>query len=394
MKNNNGAVMNESKAMWKSQPTRVFYHKPEIVKGANTTVGTDWGAFFGSHSANHGKLQEYSGHYEVTTSYFRVIPEVVGLKVPAPRHVQIWKFVIVNGQFVMFAERQSNAHEYLPILMGQPNEDGLDYQTKGMGEQLLPVQNLSTKLYGARISSLQRSISDRGLYDPSRVSETNINSKNPSAKIPVRPSAYGKPVSDAYHSIPFDDRMGATLMQDIRAVHEYGSEIAHINKSQRGQFQKGNKTLEEYNDVMANADATQQTLAIMIENQVMMPMKRIIKLNILQYQRPTDNVNPETGEPITVDPVALRKASLEFKLADGILPKDKIISGQTLDMAFQTMAQMPQLNATYDIGAIFAYLMNVRGAKLNQFRREAPILTNPDGTPAPPPPVEGQPPQQ
>ena len=395
LKTNGGVVMNETLSMWKSSPTQVWFHKPEIVPDpTDGQKGTDWNMFFGTDPTVQGKTADYSGHYEVTTCSYRIIPEIVGISVPAAKHVQIWKFVIVNGQYLIHAERQTNAHDYLPVLMGQPNEDGLDYQTKGMGEQLLPVQNLSTKLYKARIASLQRSISDRGLYDPSRVSEANINSKIPSAKIPVRPSAYGKPVGDAYHQIPYDDRSGASLMQDIRQVQEYGSEIAHINKSQKGQFQKGNKTLEEYSDVMANADSTQQTLAIMIENQVMVPLKRIVKLNVLQYQQNTSNVNPTTGEPVEVDPTLLRKTALEFKIADGILPKDKIINGQTLEIAFQTMTQMPALNATYDVGGMFAYLMNTRGANLDQFKRAEPQAINPDGTPAAPqlpPPTEGQP---
>lgn len=393
LKTNNGVVMNEHHNMWKSTPLQSWYYEPEIVpNAANSSSAQDWNNFWGTNPSTQGNT-DFSGHYEITRCYFRIIPEVLGINVPASSHVQIWKFIIVNGQYLLHAERQSNAHDYLPILMGQPNEDGLKYQTKGKGEQLLPVQNLSSKMYKARIASLQRAISDRGLYDPSRVSESNINSKNASAKIPVRPSAYGRPLSEAYYQIPFDDRNGAALMQDIRQVHEYGSEIANINRAQRGQFQKGNRTLAEYDDVMSNAESTQQTLAIMIENQVWVPMKRIIKLNILQYQKQGEAVNPSTGEPIKIDPTELRKSALEFKIADGILPKDKLINGQTLEMAFQTMAQLPDLNQEYDVGGMFVYLMNTRGAKLDQFKRPPqPQLPTPEGEGTPQPQPTGQPP--
>lgn len=47
------------------------------------------------------------------------------MKVPAPNTPQVWKFVYVNHSVLIYAERQTNAHGYLPMLFGQL-EDGLD----------------------------------------------------------------------------------------------------------------------------------------------------------------------------------------------------------------------------------------------------------------------------
>ena len=68
------------------------------------------------------------------------------------------------------------------------------------------------------IAARRRAISDRGLYDPSRVGEEQINSDNPSAKIPVRPAAYGKPLSEAYYAIPFRDDQSGVIMQEMGSV--------------------------------------------------------------------------------------------------------------------------------------------------------------------------------
>jgi len=89
------------------------------------------------------------------------------------------------------AERLSNAHDYIPIIFGQPFEMDLQFQTKSFAQNALPFQQYQTALWNASTASKRRAVMDRGLYDPSRVSETVINSPNPSAKMPVRPAAYG-----------------------------------------------------------------------------------------------------------------------------------------------------------------------------------------------------------
>ena len=44
---------------------------------------------------------------------------------PKPNTPQIIKIVIVNGETLVLAERMTSAYDYLPILFGQPQEDGL-----------------------------------------------------------------------------------------------------------------------------------------------------------------------------------------------------------------------------------------------------------------------------
>ena len=72
----------------------------------------------------------YTNSYSVTKIYARIIPNDFGLSVPERNTPQVWKFVVVNGQVVLTAERLTNVHNFLPIFFGQPLEDGLDYQTK------------------------------------------------------------------------------------------------------------------------------------------------------------------------------------------------------------------------------------------------------------------------
>jgi hypothetical protein len=308
-------------------------------------------------------------NYEVVTYYRRIIPSMFKItSVPDKDAIQIWKFIEVNG-IVIFAERKSNAHNTIPTIFTQPLEDSLGLQNKGLGENLLNFQNLSGAMFRARMADLARLISDRGIFDPTMISAKDINSTNPAAKIPVRPAAYGKDVRTAYHPIPYDGRAATSLYQDIGFVMDRGSDAAHINKAQRGQFTKGNRTAEEFNDVMDNADATQQTMAMMIEAQAMTPLKMIIKVNTLQYQAATNLPNPNTKQVVEVNPADLRKAVIEFKVADGLVSKERLLSTQAQTEFFQIMAQIPEGNQEYDLIGMIANVMETKGARISQFRR-------------------------
>jgi len=369
---NGGVLMNNTTELWKTSPMHNWYHIPRIRENAlDTGKSGDWVSFFSTGSAPMSL--DSSRKYEWVTYIRRIIPSMFGFP-PGPGRdtVQIWKFYELNGVLV-YAERKSNAHNYLPVIIGQPNEDMLGTQSKGMGEFLWNFQRLSSTMMKARLSSLQRALADRGLYDPSRIAKKDINSPNPSAKIPVRPGAYGTGLGDAYYPIPYDDRNAQNLYGDIGQVMGWAADAAHVNRSNRGQFTKGNRTLQEYNDVMDNADSHQQATALLLENQVFVPLKHIVKVNILQYQNPTSLIDPNTAEPVDIDPVQLRQAILDFKLADGLLSKDKILGVTQTIEAFQILLQSPEANQQYDLTAGLVDSLEARGARIKIYPRAQPL---------------------
>jgi hypothetical protein len=347
------------------------YYIPPINQDAlinlNIRNSTDWMAW-ASASQSNSKIQ-YKNVYEVTTLYARIIPADFGMRVPAPNTPQVWKFIYVNHQILIYAERQTNAHGRLPILFGQPLEDGLSYQTKSYAQNVEPIQQVSSALLNSTIAARRRAISDRGLYDPSRVSEAQINSDNPSAKIPVRPAAYGKPLSEAYYPIPFRDDQSGTIMQEMGTIIKMAEIITGQNPARQGQFVKGNKTQTEYSDVMNNSNGRDQLQSILYEVQVFTPLKEILKLNILQYQGPTSVYYKETGQQINVDPVKLRQAIINFKMSDGLTPASKLINADSFQTALQVIGSSPQIGSGYNLAPMFSYLMKTQGALIGDFEK-------------------------
>lgn len=329
---------------------------------------TNWLAWAGMESQGDGKIQ-YHNMYEVTVLYGRVIPSDFDLKVPSRNTPQVWKFIIINHQVLIYAERLTNAHGYIPILFSQPNEDGLTYQTKSLATNVAPIQQVTSALMNSVIAASRRAIADRGLYDPSRVTEANINSANPSAKIPVRPAAYGKPLNEAYYPIPFRDDQSQFAMQKIGFMTNYANTISGQNPVKQGQFVKGNKTQHEFEDVMSHANGRDQMTSMLYEAQLFTPMKEIIKSNTLQYQGGVSYFSPSRNQQVEIDPVELRKAIMSFKVSDGLTPTDKLINSDTLMVAMQTIGQSEQIGAGYNLAQLFSYLMKTQNADITQFEK-------------------------
>jgi len=331
--------------------------------------GMDWEAWV-TASKSEVKI-DYKNMYEVSTIYARIIPSDFNIRVPYAGTPQVWKFIIVNHNVIVYSERQTNAHGLIPILFSQPNADGLGHQTKSLAENVAPFQSIASAMWNSVIAARRRAISDRGIYDPSKIDAKHINSDNPAAKIPVRPSAYGKPVSDSYYAIPFRDDQSGILMQESQSVIQMANLVSGQNQVRQGQFVKGNKTRQEFDTVMGNANGRDQSTSMLYESQLFTPLKEIIKLNILQYQGGTSIYNREQNKVIEIDPIKLRKAITAFKMADGLLPTDKLINGDTLRQALQAISTSPQLNADYNVGQAFSYLMKTQGADLRPFEKSA-----------------------
>ena len=113
--------------------------------------------------------------------------------------------IVVNNEVLILAERQTNAHNFLPILVGQPLEDGLGYQTKSFAQNISPYQDIGSSLVNASMYARRRAVFDRMAYDPSRVNAADINKADPVARIAMRPAAYGKNPADAFFQFPFRD---------------------------------------------------------------------------------------------------------------------------------------------------------------------------------------------
>jgi hypothetical protein len=366
---NDNEVFNIKEAIASVGGESIYRQHPQIseyVSSRKPTSGMDWGRYItGASSKDSGIGTDNS---ELFTLYARIIPKDFGMVVPMENTPQIWKFLYVNQQVLVQAKRIISAYDYLPILFGQPIEDGLGYQTQSIAEANIPFQEAAKTLFNIRFNSARRAVSDRALYDPDLISQSDVNAPVPAAKIPVKTNRLdsGRRIVDAYHPIPFDPRGTDTAIQDGMMIVNFGKELSGLNSPMQGQFQKGNKSVQEWNDTMGGADARLRMPALTLEYQVFYPLKEIIKLNIFQYGQDAILTSQKSGESVEVSIANLKKKVLAFRIADGYTPKSKLASTDAITMLMQMATQSPVLQesmgpAMPQVFGHLAQLLGVRG---------------------------------
>jgi hypothetical protein len=187
--------------------------------------------------------------------------------------------------------------------------------------------------------------------------------------MPVRPAAYGKPLSEAVYHFPFNDDQSGQAMQQIQSVIGLANVTAGQNQAQQGQFVKGNKTLKEFESVMQNANGRDQLASILLEHQCFIPIKHILKFNVLQFQGGTTLYNRDKKVDVEIDPVQLRKAVLDFRISDGLIPSSKLLNSETFGVALQVFGSAPQIAAGYNVAPMFSYMMKTQGADIGDFEK-------------------------
>lgn len=376
------------------------YYRPQIVpdapasSGGQGSWGGDWTTYFNSESK---LFKDAAGTVKPTNEYLwscvyaRIIPSMFGItSVPNPDNVHIYRMYKVGGTLVCM-ERMNNVHNYFNIITAQVKEEGLGEQVKSDAALVIPLQNLATKLYDARMTGLAKHTGNKFAYVDGTIDPASLH--HPSKPIVVKPNMLSKDPLQSIKQLPFDDRMGATFHQEIAQVRAQAQEITRLNRAQMGQFQKGNKTASEFNEIMNNADSELRTFGLMFENIVMEPIKTIVKANIAQFQEP-EEITTLMGSKVEVNPLLLSTKTINFKMADGLTRKEAVANLDTLQMAYQNLLGNPPLAAQFDVAGMFVYMMEVMGAKVGQFKLPPP--TQPSGQPQPGAPAAqpGVPPAQ
>lgn len=329
-------------------------------------TGVDWDSWWDPKAGGTRRNPSSGQMYEVFTLYARIMPADFGIAAPSRNTPQIWKFIIVNNEYMVFADRIISAYDYLPILFGSPLEDGMDYQTQSVAEGEIPFQEAANTLFNIRFAAARRSVSDRALYLPDMIKPSDINAATPAPKIPVSISQLSqKKLSDAYHQIPFDMRGTESAIQDAALIVSFSKELHGVNNPRAGNFQKGNKSVQEWNDTMGGSDGRLRLPALTLEHQFFSPLKSIIALNLFQYGENAVVVSQVTGNSLDIKIDELRAEVLSFKIADGLTPKSKLASTEVLLAGMNMISQSVPLQQAYGghLPGMFAHFMSLAGVK-------------------------------
>lgn len=313
------------------------------------------------------------GNYQLTTYYCRAMPEWLGL--PAKKYasyngsdsgqIPVWKMYILDHTYLMAVEPVVESHGYLPLMAGQVQVDTAG-DSLTYSESLAPVQVFSAKLNIARIAAMRRALSDRGLYDKSLIESDDINNRSPTAQIPVNGHSMrelGKGIRDAYLHLPFDSSGIAQLMGGIGEVDDFASRISGNNPQMQGAHLPGNRTAGEAQRVNMMGEGRFRVYSILFQQTFMLPFKIQLRSNLSDSTQELTYYDPSTGRKQSVSQAEYAEYEPDFVLADGMMPSTKMISPDMLSSLLTAVIQIPQLQATKDVGAMVDLLARAGGVE-------------------------------
>lgn len=361
-------VTNNIKSIFNSKFKSELFYVPKIRRDGNSG-SFNWDKWFGFGDPGLATvtLENSVGVYEVTTLYARLIPREWKINVPSPKQPQIFKLLYVNG-ILMYLEPMMQNYPTLPIVIGQLTK-GAD--KKSFVEFIMDLQDMSTSMLRGTMDSMRRQVADRALYDPTRIRKQDIDSANPVAKIPVRANTYQQDIRTAFQHIPYEDRFVSLFQQNLGAIQALADSTTGQNRGAQGQFQRGNKTMEEFQTIMSRGESRMLLGAHRLEDTFFKAVKDILLTNYLLFAtngQAEDFQKP--GQVVEIDPKILREEKPKFKVASGLTPAAKLGNVNAKIQAINMMAMDPILRIEYNIGKMIEDVVQISGfSDLGSFKR-------------------------
>lgn len=359
-------VKHNVKAAFGSACAEGLHYKPIVRNSAGRLADPDdWRSYWGNApSIDPGQS---GGRYEVVTMYTRIIPREYALEVPNAGQLKVMKLIYVNN-VLLYMEPIHTPHEFLPMVWGQFYRGGWD--KKSFSEYVLDLQDTATSMIRGTMNSMRRAVSDRGIYDPTRVRKADIDSTNPVAKIPVTSNAYNSDIRTAYYPIPYEDRASANFRTNFGLIMSLADQTTGQNQAAQGSFIKGNKTRDEFDTIMTNSAARMQLGNLELYSSLIAPTQQIILTNYLLYAENGQIEDGATNQTVEVDVVKMRENVPAFKMASGILPSTKIASTDIKLQALNLFTVNQELAIEYDAAGIAISILQDEGfPNLTQFKR-------------------------
>lgn len=387
-----------------------YFSPPDVsdyISTKHADTQTDWLDWLGILNTYDKRALLDDDSYFKTVLYVRIIPQE--FKIGKSKTPEIWKLTVVNNEWIISLQQIITPFNNLPIMFSDIREDGLGWQTKSPGENIIPYEDVATELLNTRLNGSRRALADRAIFDPNYIDSNQVNSKVPAAKIPLKQDlrnlgdGISKPMNQIYYPIPFEGQGVVNSLTDLNTVMEIKDQVNGQNFTSRGARQKGNRTAAEFNSIEATTEGKTLPYAIRLEQQIFTPLKLLIKTYILLSQSVAGKeevvVDPYTEQDRTINIASMRSKMIDFRITDGLFDKQNFENPEVLITAIQTISTSEQFMQEYDVGKVLADFLHIFNVDVNKYRRTppnaaqppAPVLPGPGTTgPAQPPGGQGQ----
>ena len=314
---------------------------------------------------------------ELTTITARIVPQDYGLSDAPERQLEIWRFKVLNGHWIVSASPLLTTHGMLPIGVTAPASANGTLESKSLSEKLIPYQDLMSNIYNLYVKEMRKKVNN-GLvfYDPKRVKLNEMRDPT-SGFIPVSipedtDTATDRTVGSAVHKFsdapPFNN-----TVNDVNQVNDMMQAV--LPTDQLASMSGLDRAVNHQSKTVASA-AARRTFreARIISDQAIAPIMFTLTMNVTAFQ-PAIKLIDDSGNTVEVNPETFKDADLKISVSDGLRGIDNIAIADRVSEMVRYALQSRRTQENIDVLKLMEYLMKLEGASfdIKSFRYDSPI---------------------
>lgn len=312
---------------------------------------------------------------EVLRITARIVPSDFGLS--ESRQVEVWKFEVLNGMWIVRAEQQITGHGVLPLGLCAPTLDMGELNSKSLAEKLVPFQDWISNMFNLHLKKLRKNVNNGlTLYDPKRVKLNEMDDPS-SGFVPVSvpedvDTADGRAVTTAVHRIP-DQPTNGDGINELGIVEKMMQGI--MPTAQLESVAGLQRAVDHQSRTVASA-AGRRTfhIARQISDLALTPGMYAMTMNIISHQQAISLPGPQ-GEMIQINPEVFADADIKLAISDGLRGVDNVSIANRVENMIRYALQSRRVQTEVNVLEMIAYLLQLEGANfsIEQFRYDSPL---------------------
>jgi hypothetical protein len=381
---NRGQYFNAKRVMDKGETKSAckYYRSPptEAMVQQNESGTSDW---YTSLAGVAGE-QENSG-YELVELTIRLVPKMFELG--ESTDYQLYRITILNAEAVIEATPLNNVHGHVPYYVGFHNDDLMARGQKSPAEILQPLQTLASHIMNIHIQSTRKRLFGLTIYNKKIVDFASLPEGEVCGFVPANPPGNEYDLRKAIYrdeqTADTENTMG-NLESIMGLVNQFfpsqalPSQIAGIDRAVKNQVTA----------VQQGVNRRQQKAAMTFDVTCLRPLRFALYYNILQFQKPGEEITDFRGRPIEVNLEELRKTDLPFIIGMGLKAIDRQAAADRLQEIIFAAIQAPTVSQRIDLLGLIDYWTDMMDIDIDmrQFELQPPEATQvgPDGQPIAP----------
>lgn len=286
-----------------------------------------------------------------------------------------WHFTIAQKSVIVCAYPFGTLHQEHPMHVLEMELDGYRQDSRSLMEVTEPLNDVLNWQFNSHMFNRRAAMNNQFVYDPMRVEERDLRSREAGKLIRLKATAYGTDVRSAIHQLPVSD-VTASNVHDAQQVISMMQKQTGINEDvSGGSSTSSRRSATEFNattgfsmgrlsrDAYWMAITGWRSLGLHLISDSQQFYTSVKKMKIAGYTGISEElveVSPET--------IAGR---FDVVAVDGTLPVSKLQQANFWKEALMGLSSVPEIAANYRLEDMFAHMSRLGGlAAISKFRIE------------------------